>query len=74
MSTLVLYGATMRRTVIEFRRYAFDSLSGIVMIYGFFLLIFFGAKVLALSTARPISGAASSSVPPFVRTATVARA
>ena len=30
--------------------------------------------VLALSTARPISGAVSSSVPPLVRTTTVARA
>jgi ABC-2 type transport system permease protein len=44
MKTLVLYGASMRRGVIEMRRYVFDSISGVVTIYGFFLLLFFGAK------------------------------
>lgn len=45
MSTVVLYGTLLRRTLIEFRRYAFDTLSGLVSIYGFFLVIFFGAKI-----------------------------
>jgi ABC-2 type transport system permease protein len=45
MKTAVLYGTSLRRNLIEFRRYAFDSLTGVVMIYGFFLLIFYGAKV-----------------------------
>ncbi len=44
MKTLVLYGGSMRRGVIEMRRYLFDSISGMITIYGFFLLLFFGAK------------------------------
>jgi ABC-2 type transport system permease protein len=45
MRSAVLYRTSLRRTLIEFRRYAFDTITGLVMIYGFFLLIFFGAKV-----------------------------
>jgi ABC-2 type transport system permease protein len=45
MKTLVLYEGWMRRAVIEFRRYLFDSLSGIVMLYGIFVMLFLGAKV-----------------------------
>lgn len=45
MSALVMYGATARKVVIEFRRYLFDTMSGLVTIYGFFLILFFGAKV-----------------------------
>ena len=45
MSTVVLYGTLLRRSLIEFRRYAFDTLSGLISIYGFFLVIFFGAKI-----------------------------
>ena len=46
MKTLVLYGGWMRRTVIEMRRYFVDTVSGFVTIYGFFLILFFGAKAL----------------------------
>ena len=45
MSTAVLYGTLLRRSLIEFRRYVFDTLSGLISIYGFFLVIFFGAKI-----------------------------
>lgn len=45
MKTLVLYEGWLRRSVIEFRRYLFDSLSGFLTIYGFFLVLFFGAKM-----------------------------
>jgi ABC-2 type transport system permease protein len=45
MSTVVLYGTLLRRSLIEFRRYAFDTVSGLISIYGFFLVIFFGAKI-----------------------------
>lgn len=45
MKAAVLYGTSLRKTVIEFRRYPLDSLTGLVMMYGFFLMIFFGAKV-----------------------------
>jgi ABC-2 type transport system permease protein len=45
VKTAVLYGASLRRSLIEFRRYIFDTISGIISIYGFFLVIFFGAKI-----------------------------
>jgi ABC-2 type transport system permease protein len=45
VKTLVLFEGSLRRTLLEFRRYIFDTVSGLVMIYGFFLLLFFGAKV-----------------------------
>ena len=45
MKTAVLYGTSARKVAIEFRRYIFDTLSGIVTIYGFFLILFFGARV-----------------------------
>lgn len=51
MKTAILYGAWIRRTVIEMRRYAVDSISGLLTIYGFFLILFFGAK--ALGGGRP---------------------
>lgn len=35
-----------KRSFIMFRRYAFDTLSGIITIYLFFLLIFYGARAL----------------------------
>jgi ABC-2 type transport system permease protein len=35
----------MRWWLIQFRRYIFDTLSGIITIYGFFLIIFFGARI-----------------------------
>jgi ABC-2 type transport system permease protein len=41
----VLYGASLRWRVIEFRRYAFDTLSSVLSIYGFFVVIFLGAKL-----------------------------
>jgi ABC-2 type transport system permease protein len=52
VKTAVLYGTSLRRNLIEFRRYAFDSITGVVMIYGFFLLIFYGAKVFGGSQAN----------------------
>lgn len=45
MSTAVLYGAWLRRNFIEVRRYYFDSLSGLVTIYAFFVVLFFGARL-----------------------------
>lgn len=60
MSTLVLYSASMRKTVIEFRRYAFDTLSGLVTIYGFFVILFFGAR--AFGGGRPGFGNTLSQV------------
>lgn len=45
MKTAVLFGASLRWRVIEVRRYAFDLISGMVSIYGFFIVIFFGAKI-----------------------------
>jgi ABC-2 type transport system permease protein len=51
MKTLILYEGWLRRTVLEARRYLFDTISGLVTIYGFFLLLFFGAK--AFGAGRP---------------------
>jgi ABC-2 type transport system permease protein len=45
LKTAILYGASLRWRVIELRRYAFDMLSGVISIYGFFVVIFFGAKI-----------------------------
>lgn len=45
MKTAVLYGASLRWRLLELRRYAFDTLSGVVSIYGFFVVIFFGARI-----------------------------
>jgi ABC-2 type transport system permease protein len=45
MRTAVLYGASFRWRLIELRRYSFDMISGVVSIYGFFIVIFFGAKL-----------------------------
>ncbi len=45
MNIAVLYGASFRRSLIEFRRYIFDTFSGIVTVYGFFLIIFLGARI-----------------------------
>jgi ABC-2 type transport system permease protein len=45
MGTAVLYGAWLRRNFIELRRYYFDTLSGIVTMYAFFLVLFFGARL-----------------------------
>lgn len=45
MNPLILYGTSLRRTLIEFRRYWFDSVTGLVSIYGFFVVIFFGARL-----------------------------
>ena len=44
MKTLVLAKAVAKRYLIEIRRYAFDSLTGLLTIYLIFLLIFYGAK------------------------------
>lgn len=45
MRTAVLYRASLRWRLIELRRYAFDMISGIVTIYGFFVVIFIGARI-----------------------------
>ena len=44
MSATVLYGAWFRRSMIELRRYYFDTVSGLVTIYGFFVILFLGAR------------------------------
>lgn len=46
MNTLLLVRIMTKRSFIMFRRYAFDTLSGIITIYLFFLLIFYGARAL----------------------------
>ena len=51
MSTLVLFEGSFRRAVIEMRRYAVDTISGIVTIFGFFVILFFGAR--AFGGGRP---------------------
>ncbi|MEX0873733.1 MAG: hypothetical protein WD646_11710 [Actinomycetota bacterium] len=40
----------MRRTLIEARRYWFDTAAGVVSIYGFFVIIFLGAKLFGGNT------------------------
>ncbi len=45
MRTAILYGASFRWRAIELRRYFFDLVGGIVTIYGFFVVIFFGARI-----------------------------
>lgn len=45
MRTAVLYGAWLRRNFIEVRRYYFDTLSGLLTIYAFFVVLFFGARL-----------------------------
>jgi ABC-2 type transport system permease protein len=45
MSAAVLYGAWFRRNFIEVRRYYFDTLSGFLTMYAFFLVLFFGARL-----------------------------
>lgn len=44
MSSLVVVGAQFRRTFVEFRRYAFETVSGIVTLFGFFVMLFLGAR------------------------------
>lgn len=44
MRSLVLFSGLFRRAFIEFRRYTFNTLSGLVTIFFVFLLIFYGAK------------------------------
>lgn len=44
MSSLVVVGAQFRRTFIEFRRYVFETVSGIVTLLGFFVMLFLGAR------------------------------
>jgi ABC-2 type transport system permease protein len=45
VSTAVLYEAWLRRNFIEVRRYYFDSLSGLLTIYAFFVVLFVGARL-----------------------------
>lgn len=44
MRELVVVGAQFRRTFIEFRRYVFETVSGIVTLLGFFVMLFLGAR------------------------------
>lgn len=44
MSGLVVLGAQFRRTFIEFRRYVFETVSGMVTLLGFFVMLFLGAR------------------------------
>jgi ABC-2 type transport system permease protein len=46
VKTLVLFTAMLKRGFIEMRRYAFDTLSGLITLVLFFLLIFYGARAL----------------------------
>lgn len=46
MRTAILFVAMLKRGFIELRRYAFDTLSGVVTILLFFVLIFYGARAL----------------------------
>lgn len=47
MKTAILLGAQFKFSLIQLRRYAFDTVSMIVTIYIFFLLIFLGIRTLA---------------------------
>lgn len=46
MSTLVLFRAVFKRTFIEMKRYAFNTVSGLVTLFFVFLLLFYGARTL----------------------------
>lgn len=44
MSGLVAFGGQFRKQLIEFRRYIFETLSGVFTLFGFFVLLFLGAR------------------------------
>ncbi len=46
MKSLVLFVATFKRSIIELKRYAFNTISGVVTITFFFVLIFYGARAM----------------------------
>lgn len=44
MNGLVAFGGQFRKQLIEFRRYVFETLSGILTLFGFFVMLFLGAR------------------------------
>lgn len=54
MRTLVLLRANFKRTFIEMRRYYFETLSGLVTLFLFFLAVFYGAR--AFGAGNPDMG------------------
>ena len=47
MKTLILYRTMFKQTFLQLRRYLFDSISGVVTLYLFFLALFYGVKAIA---------------------------
>lgn len=47
MKTLVLYRTLMKHTVINLRRYVFETISGTLTLFLFFLAMFYGLRALA---------------------------
>lgn len=47
MKTLVLYRTMMKHTIINLRRYVFETISGTLTLFLFFLAIFYGLRAIA---------------------------
>lgn len=47
MKTLILYQTMMRQTVINLKRYVFETISGTLTLFLFFLAMFYGLKAMA---------------------------
>ncbi len=52
MKTLTLYRTLFKQTVIGLRRYKFDTLTGMITLFMFFLALFFGAKALGAGAPK----------------------
>lgn len=60
MKTLVLVNTLFKQSLINLRRYLFDTLSGVITIFLFFLVLFYGAK--AFGGSRPGLGSTLSAL------------
>lgn len=52
MRTLVLYRTMLKQTIITFRRYLFETLSGVITLFLLFLALFYGAKAFGAGAPR----------------------
>lgn len=52
MKTLVLYRTLFKQTIIGLRRYMFETLSGTITLFLFFLVLFYGAKALGAGAPK----------------------
>jgi ABC-2 type transport system permease protein len=60
LTTLTLYRAMIKRALIQMKRYPFETLSGFVQLFIFFVLLFYGAR--ALGAGRIGGGNALSDI------------